>query len=293
MICFYHRKDLDGWCSAAIVKHFHPDVTLIPMEYDLPFPWEMVSHEKDHQVIMVDFSLKIPDMVKLAGMCDLVWIDHHITILADARKAQFDPQGIRLSGTGACVLTWQWCSRGKSGCMDDKTLYPIGVWLLGEYDVGQVDVNHVLEFEFGMRTLVSGPESPKWEEIFNEDFTIDSPIYLDILKAGVSAIRFISLEFQKTLDMFAFKGEFEGYPALFLNSGVHYGLIVDSLKTKVGEGCEVSICYVETPEHLFYSIVESKNPNIHCGVLCQKHGGGGHADIGGFRSTTPPYIVSG
>lgn len=29
-ICFYHKADLDGVCSAAIVKHFVPECEQLP-----------------------------------------------------------------------------------------------------------------------------------------------------------------------------------------------------------------------------------------------------------------------
>ena len=32
-ICFYHKADLDGVCSGAIVKHFVPDCELYGFDY--------------------------------------------------------------------------------------------------------------------------------------------------------------------------------------------------------------------------------------------------------------------
>ena len=41
-ICFYHRADYDGVCSAAIVKKFVPDCELYGIDYGDPFPWDKV-----------------------------------------------------------------------------------------------------------------------------------------------------------------------------------------------------------------------------------------------------------
>ena len=86
-ICFFHRADFDGVCSAAIVKKFVPDCELYGIDYGDEFPWDKVSmcqvamvgaaEPEKRQVYMVDFSLKPDDMKRLAACCDLVWIDHH------------------------------------------------------------------------------------------------------------------------------------------------------------------------------------------------------------------------
>ncbi len=39
MICFYHSADLDGACSAAIIKLKHPECVLAPINYGNDFPW--------------------------------------------------------------------------------------------------------------------------------------------------------------------------------------------------------------------------------------------------------------
>ena len=41
-ICFYHKADLDGVCSAAIVKHFVPECELYGIDYGDEFPWALV-----------------------------------------------------------------------------------------------------------------------------------------------------------------------------------------------------------------------------------------------------------
>ena len=43
--CFYHSKDLDGWCSGAIVKKAHPDCVMIGIDYGDSFPWGEVSKD--------------------------------------------------------------------------------------------------------------------------------------------------------------------------------------------------------------------------------------------------------
>lgn len=42
-ICFYHKADLDGVCSGAIVKHFVPDVELYGFDYGEEFDFYAAS----------------------------------------------------------------------------------------------------------------------------------------------------------------------------------------------------------------------------------------------------------
>jgi len=148
-ICFYHKSDLDGVCSAAIVKHFVPDCELFGRDYGEDFDWDKVQpvsladqfeelilrqQEAGRQfkladaasgiasnarrtVYLVDFSLKPEDMKRLAAVSNLVWIDHHKTAIDAAIAAGFDPRGMRSTRYAACELCWTWClldSQGKA-----------------------------------------------------------------------------------------------------------------------------------------------------------------------------------
>lgn len=140
----WHRSDLDGVCSAAIVKHFVPDCELHGIDYGDTFPWDKVRPGIDAEndplwadcfkpengyvagesweqlrftkraVYLVDFSLKPEDMKRLAEVSDLVWIDHHRTAL----KAWFeDPERPVAKVVGdirfaACELTWMYFAAG-------------------------------------------------------------------------------------------------------------------------------------------------------------------------------------
>ena len=294
MICIYHRKDLDGWCSGAIVKHFYPDAVLVGMDYDIEFPWEIVLHDADKRVMMVDFALKMPEMRQLAGMCSLIWIDHHITAVEAAVEAEFYPQGIQESGMGACILTWEWCAKQENQKRPDYLQVkgvPRGVRLLGKYDVGLVDDDsRVLMYEYGVRTNVEGPESSVWKSIFDDYSTL----YQAILNAGEHVVEYVRHEQKKLLDLFAFEGMFGGYPALFLNTGIHNTLACKGMgmdRVYQMKPVRLFVTFCRTPHDEWYVIVEGDDPDIHCGRLCEKYGGGGHDDVGGFHGKTLPFLI--
>lgn len=167
-ICFYHRADLDGVCSGAIVKHFVPDCELYGIDYGDIFPWEKVKPplvpadqmpepwassgtNEEHEswgrttwpkrtVYMVDVSLPAEDMKRLAEVSNLIWIDHHATIIN--QMAGFEIDGYQVVGAAGCELCWLWFALGQKprfaanvlAALRDRPL-PEAVRLLGSYDI--------------------------------------------------------------------------------------------------------------------------------------------------------------
>ena len=86
MICFYHRADLDGRCSGAIVKAHFPECRMIGMDYGEEMPWTEIY--PNEEVYLVDFSLQpFEKMIRLQKLAQLIWIDHHKSAIADAEAA--------------------------------------------------------------------------------------------------------------------------------------------------------------------------------------------------------------
>jgi len=164
-ICFYHKADLDGVCSAAIVKHFVPDCELYGIDYGDEFPWALLNcpecggfggvvvgqnpnngeavidqcprcvtyadcAETRRTVYMVDFSLKPDGMKRLAEVSDLVWLDHHKT--CEALWNEINPLGMFRTNYAACELTWVWLALHVRGSHKPRQLtndLKTGVWL--------------------------------------------------------------------------------------------------------------------------------------------------------------------
>lgn len=203
-ICFYHRADFDGVCSAAIVKKFVPDCELYGIDYGDPFPWDKVmdgpqvsaaeleagSGLPRRQVYLVDFSLKPDEMKRLNECCDLTWIDHHKSAIEACRAVlPADLPGLRLSSKAACELVWGWF---EEDCCADDAAHPFvpdfhvprrfctcnlpeAVRLLGRYDVWDAenpDWPRIEAFQFGMRAqgdYVMDPTHPFWGAVVSPD----------------------------------------------------------------------------------------------------------------------------
>jgi len=147
-VCIYHSIDLDGWMSAAIVKHWwktnnndkieplkfkdeekdtlisvNNTLDFIGYNYGQPIP-DLSEYDK---VIMCDISFPKEEMLNLFNRLDdnFIWNDHHISAIKDC-KGYVCPLGRQLTNYAACELTWQYFFPNEP--------MPEIVRLLGRYD---------------------------------------------------------------------------------------------------------------------------------------------------------------
>lgn len=177
IVCIYHSIDLDGWMSAAIVKHWFNQqevpnkegedcntIDFIGYNYGQPIP-DLSEYD---EVIMCDISFPIEEMEKLRQQLQdkFIWIDHHISAIkaADERINNYY-DGIRDTKFAACELTWKYFMEGIKGDPDKKSIenpMPEIVRLLGRYDCfghkGTDEEQTVLEFQYGARQCISNYE---------------------------------------------------------------------------------------------------------------------------------------
>ena len=193
--CVYHSIDLDGWMSAAIVKHWfvtkhgkdcmeyrynpettiteaiykgafetlkleYPAITFIGYNYGQPIP-DLAEYDK---VIMCDISFPKDEMFKLFNRLDnkFIWIDHHISAIKEC--GQLDEYGIvdistifnGLRRTDNAACELTWNYFFPGYRMPDI------VRLLGMYDCfssrGTDEEQKVLEFQYGARSYIKNYE---------------------------------------------------------------------------------------------------------------------------------------
>lgn len=184
--CIYHSIDLDGWMSAAIVKHwfiennrpnnyiidgketarggnpYNPNsLDFIGYNYGQSIP-DLSKYDK---VIMCDISFPKEIMVKLKNKHQsifnpgFIYIDHHISAMKDLgidNENAFAPKydGIQNTNFAACELTWKYFFPNED--------MPEIVRLLGLYDSfrhkNTDEETKVLEFQYGARQCISNYE---------------------------------------------------------------------------------------------------------------------------------------
>jgi oligoribonuclease NrnB/cAMP/cGMP phosphodiesterase (DHH superfamily) len=286
MVCTYHNKDLDGYCSAAVIKRKFPDAKLIGWDYGNPIPWDQIP--ENEPVVMIDISFPMEDMVKVSERSKkhLTWIDHHISAYKEWKeiidKHPYSPDmflnplaNIRAinyvyeSGIAACEIAW------KYYFPDEKI--PEAVLLLGEYDTWRKNdadrwENEILPFQYFMRLKFLNPEI--------------MPLYLMEENTYISECiqdGKLILDYQRAQDTRAMKGsfvcEFQGLRALCLNIGGASSNTFLSVWDETKH--DIMIPFFYTGRHWTCSIYTTKE-DIDCSVIAKSLGGGGHRKAAGF-----------
>jgi len=126
----YHKVDLDGLCSGAIVKDRFAGDNFKEFPYNYGEPFDPALFEVYDQVIIVDFSFLPAEMKQLKEVHGerLIWIDHHDRAIKTSEAEGYsDIPGVRVSGIGACALTW--------GYFNPEMECPEVIISLAKYDV--------------------------------------------------------------------------------------------------------------------------------------------------------------
>lgn len=268
-ICIYHKSDLDGICSAAIVKKFIPDCQLIGTDYDDDFALCMTQEMKNTNIYVVDFSFPISIMYQMQYYANnLIWIDHHISAMTDAEKEKFVCRGIRLVGKAACELTWEWFSH---------EMIPHAVYLLGRYDVWDLSPR-VINFQLGMKSL---PDMSPIHEIWNDLLQADSDTVINRLKrAGSTIHRYLAVQEKRILDS-VFEITFEGLRTIAANTPQTQNLDLAYYPHKH----DLMLSFIYRNGQWNVSL-RCKKPEVDCASIAKKYGGGGHRQAAGFQTKT-------
>lgn len=271
MKCFYHKSDLDGHCSGAIIKLKYPDCEMIGVDYNdkvSDFEWE-----KGETIFVVDFCFEPnKDMYTLDRDSRLVWIDHHKSAIEWAKENQFLAcGGDKLQiGNGACELTWSFIFPEK--------ISPLSVRMLSKYDVWDHSDARVLPFQWGMRdnpdTLPDNIDF--WKMVFYSESFFDRTV-----EKGATLLRFQKNQDAKYAKGMSYEAEFEGYRAIVMNKAYANSKAFDAVYDP--EKHDIMVLYGVKPGQLKYTLFCDK-PDIDVSIIAQKYGGGGHKGAAGFFS---------
>lgn len=281
MKCFYHRADMDGKCSGALVKMEHPDCEMIGINYGDSFPWETVKPNED--VYMVDFSLQpFEDMERLNAMCNLIWVDHHITAIEESKKRGFRAyiQSLDTNYAG-CELTWSLLHPVDPFAPLIKKVAPHFVWLLGRYDVWDHSIPEILEFQSGLRSYgPMYPDDPTWKMLFEDSF-VDQ-----VIEIGKIIIKHEKGQNEAYAKSCAYDVLFDSLRCVAINKGLANSLLFASVYDPAKH--DAMLCYVWRKDKWTVSLYSSK-PEVDVSVVCKARGGGGHKGAAGFQCQELPF----
>lgn len=309
MKCFYHSADLDGYCSGAIVKKKFKDCEMIGINYGDKFPWEIIN-DINETIFMVDFSLRFDDMLGLNDMSNLIWIDHHKTIIEEELKyitefpnVDIAINGLRRIGIGACALVWEFIYPNKE--------IPYPVRLLAEYDVWNHENPDTLPFQYGMRIQDNKPDSKIWDNVLSED---GSAMIGGIKKTTTHLIRDICMEggailkYNKQYEERYAKGNYfytringivslaggsyhleYPYKCIAINKALTNSLLFNSVKTDDID-IMIAFCWNGSKSSWLVSLYTDKE-EIDVSEIAKKFGGGGHKGAAGFSCDYLPFSL--
>lgn len=284
----YHSRDLDGFCSGAIIKKQYPDAIMIGYDYGQPIPYEKI--QRNSRVIMADVSFSMPDMVKMALYTgqQFTWIDHHKSAIDEYQKLKQDNPtqaayitAILKQGVAACEITWSH--------FFTQIEMPTAVHLLGQYDTWRNENKTnwemlVLPFQYGLKL---------WDidsaETFPEGFLESYANITNVVEKGM-----IALSYQRIIDKANMQGsfvvDFEGLKAIACNGAGLGSMAFDSVYDEKVH--DLMMPFKFDGGKWSFSLYTTKE-NIDCSELAKKYGGGGHKNASGFiMDKLPTFIIS-
>ena len=271
MKCFYHKSDLDGHCSGAIVKKRYPECEMIGVDYNDTLDIDSIS--EGEMVFVVDFSFSVAEMAALDIKAQLYWIDHHKSAIEKMADYPRKIAGHTEIGKAGCELTWEYFYA------DDPM--PLAVRLLGRYDVWKHEEDErILPFQYGIRSYEDTlPESSIWSGFFEgEELLLN-----ETLSHGETILAYQNTQNAVYAKGMAYEAEFEGHRAIIINRAYGNSQLFDSVYDP--EKHDIMIVFGVKPKEFKYSLYSVK-PEIDVSEIAKKYGGGGHAGAAGFFSET-------
>jgi hypothetical protein len=307
MVIIYHSRDLDGFSSGAICKKKYPNAKLIGFDYGQPFPYDQV--ERGEEVIMIDVSLKMPEMMDLSEYCDgkLTWIDHHKSAIDDFLASALNdgsehyPIGIDIYrspkiqavlkvGRSACEIAWLYYF--------SDTPIPYSIQLLGEYDTWRNENKNrweqeILPFQFGIRLFCNSPETFPEQLLEQVNYPNTEYSYHHIMAQGITVLKYQAQVNERQCKSASFEFEIEGLRAICVNGG---GFNSDVFKSVYDESKHDIMVPFQFNGKFWVVSFYSVKKEVDCSVVARKFGGGGHAGAAGCQlasiQTIFPFIKS-
>ncbi len=285
-VCLYHSSDLDGHCSGAIYALAHErrneDVVLHGIDYGDEVPWDLVA---DADVTLVDFSIQPwPEFCRLMQAAkSLLWIDHHKSAIETWEQSEAlegcCPTRVLLDVKFAgCELAWDYF-------FPDKPM-PNAVKLLGRYGVWDHENPDVLPFQYGMRLERTDPSGSGrlwlWKQLFSDDGL------KSLIDTGHTLLQYQSQNDAVAVKAAWFPAEFAGHKWQACNrlgKGSQFFKAVWSPSEFDG----MMAFGWDGQKRRWVVGLYSDNPEMDCGAIAKKYGGGGHPGAAGFRCLGLPF----
>lgn len=283
MLCIYHLADHDGKGSAAIVKSVYPEVEFMPLNHDSEINYKEI--EKHDKIVICDIALPLEYMFELNATKDLIWIDHHVSVIEEyeqkIKEGEAPIKGIRKVGTAAIILTWNY--------FYPKKKLPLGIKLLGLNDVFDLEDKRVRPFEYAMQSLgVNKPGESIWAQLIADEVEINP-----MVEKGRAILSYIHNRNYRLSRAQAFVTELDGLRCICANIAQGYSEFYDSLDDI--KEYDVMINFFMNKKNCWNLSFYTAKDDVDVSKLAAKFGGGGHAKAAGASALKelPEFLQKG
>lgn len=279
-VIIYHKVDLDGVASAAIVVDYLKtkgrEYELLGWTYGDPIPeigggvfkiWILdVSFGEDHEKICNKWNMYCSEVI---------WIDHHKTAIPERMMENQGMEGIRRIGTAACELTWEYLYGPDDSCYEIiQYLSAYDVW-----DKNRFNWDDIMAIQYAIRARV-GLDVDKMVDLIKameEYVSMGASLFAE----GESIIKFLKIKNKGECANYSFEGHIDGYNAIFMNTLEFNAITFDSVYNE--DKHDLMCPFAILPNGLVRFSLYSTKKYMDCGEIAKTFGGGGHKGAAGFQ----------
>lgn len=249
-------------------------------------------------VIITDIALpekymaQLQVMVKRRELADVIWIDHHLTAMAELETYNFN--GLRRTGTAACELAWEFFYGGGAvadGLEREAKAVPVPVKLAAQYDVYNQDgemawETEVLPFKFYLDSCDLDITNRKvYERVRDTMLHPHVAPVCDMIKSGNKIMDYIRARVRR---MPFFNVRLAGIDFRACGAYGPGGSFVFDMAEQRGQ----AFMNVFSVDGMFarVSLYHGDDKELNLSLVAKRFGGGGHAGACGF--TVPHHVLS-
>lgn len=293
ILCLFHRVDLDGHCSGALVKRKFPEAVMYGINYGDEIPWDKI--EAADEIYIVDFRLPVADLGWILDTGKTVhWLDHHKTAMEQEASCNFvgDLRGLRDMEKAGCELTFEY--------LWPDTQMPWCVRSLGRYDVWDHSDPHTLPIQYAMRMENTWPTHAsvlEAEGIWARTLAVPGNDLYDhgalplIASKGQIIMEYQESEDARYAETAAFLTKIDGVPMLALNKMLCNSKVAEPLFDP--DEADGILLFGYQPRNKRWEVrMFTSKPGVDLSPIAVQHGGGGHAGACGFYCSELPFELT-
>lgn len=264
-LCIYHAHCADGFGAAwAVWRRYGGDLAFHAGAHGTAPP-----DCRGHDVLIVDFSYKLPGMEQIIAEANTVTIlDHHKTAQADiqplldsgAIAGEFD-----MTRSGA-AMAWDWCFPGEPrprliGHIQDRDLWQFE--LTGTRQIGAVLFTYEQDFEVWSDIARTLETEAGWQTLYTTGLTLERKHQIDL---------------KQLVEVCARTMVIAGERVPVANLPYMYASDAGNL---MAQGQPFAASYYDTANGRKFSL-RSRDSGRDVSEIARHYGGGGHARAAGF-----------